>query len=135
MSFRTAHQHMHNPVFQWHCVGNDTRLQKHHLDARNATPGNRNLVAGGLLVQVPLPECRLMCSSSECLVVSALLHTVQVYGRSPVCILLWTCKECFWAKPFPHSLHLKGRSPVIKAKKHGINKDLCTLPPKLKYVI
>lgn len=86
-----------------------------HLDHDNAHPGNGNLVAVDPPVQARLPECRLMCSSSECLVVSALLHMVQVYGRSPVCIRVWTCRECFWVKPFPHSLHLKGRSPGIRA--------------------
>lgn len=96
-------------------MGNDTRLGKYHLDHGNAHPGNGSLAADGPLVQARLPECRLMCSSSECLVVRALPHTVQVYGLSPVCIRLWTCRECFCAKPFPHSLHLKGRSPGRKA--------------------
>lgn len=100
-------------------------------------PRNGHLVAGGPLVQAQLPECRLMCSSSECLVVRALLHTVQVYGRSPVCILVWTCKDCFWAKPFPHSLHLKGRSPRIKAPTAWCKQESACLsvPSQIKMAI
>lgn len=59
-----------------HHAGEDTRLRKDHLDPGSAPP--RKPVAGGPPVQAQLPECRLMCSSSECLVVRALLHTVQV---------------------------------------------------------
>lgn len=96
-------------------MGNDLRLRKAHLNEHsNAHPGSEHPAAPGSRVRA-VPECRLMCSSSECLVVRALLHTVQVYGRSPVCIRVWTCRECFWAKPFPHSLHLKGRSPGRRA--------------------
>ena len=85
----------------------------------------------------PVPECRLMCSSSECLVVRALLHTVQVYGRSPVCIRVWTCRECFWAKPFPHSLHLKGRSPGRRAPETWCEQESAHLfvPSQMKITI
>lgn len=57
-------------------MGDVARRRKDHRDHRNAQP--RTPTAGGPLVRAQLPECRLMCSSSECLVVRALLHTVQV---------------------------------------------------------